>query len=557
MLLFRLKIKFNFRKYSQAAAYDAAIASQIHPVVNQNLSFAKSLYIGNFVKDVFIRKRNDNIITTIPKCEPFFDISVPKEFGGLELSSASISKAYQNIGLTNFKNYIVHGNVVKCIDKFGTDDQKKKYLPQLASGEYTASFCVYEDKHGYDIQFTETEASCKDNKWFINGTKNWVENGNQANVFIVLAKTMEECNRPENNQNFFTAFLVKKSKNSGITIAKEGDRFNVTFDNVEADCILGSENEGMILYSYLFSADLLESSSATLGELKKIVKSASQHLEVHDRRSSLIRLGKINSHLYTMDCVLDFTNLIVDSFDFQNDYELILARLFINETAFNCLSLLNDIGLHKKSYKYIENSLLFEGRSNILSFVGALLGIQHAGLYMAEDVKKLRNPLLFPKYTVSHIMRIQRSLKDKPKLHHYVEKYMHPSLKKQALDLEYCLSRFQFAVQSMFINLGSDTCYFQMVLERANNIAMNLFVMSAVLHRVSHKLYSSNAKLNSTEFIYANVLCNNIRQQCSEKVTEILDAPDNVVDPHFKKLSQNCFAEKKYYFEHPLKRNII
>lgn len=555
MLLYKLRIKFNYRKYSKAAA---AITNKAHPVsINQQTpSFAKSLYIGNFVKNVFTRKINDDII--VSKRESLFDICVPQEFGGSNLSSASISKVYKNIGLTNLKEYTAHGSVVKCIDLFGTDDLKKNYLPQLASSEYTASYCIYEQKYGYDIQNTETVASFshKDNKWFINGTKHWVNNGKYANVFLVLAKTMEECNRPESDQVFFTAFLVKKSNNNGITIVKEGDHYNITFDNVEADCILGSENEGTLLYSYLFSADLLESSSATLGELKKIIESASQNFKNHDR-SSLIKLGKLNSHVYTMESVLDFTSLIVDSFDLQNDYELILSRLFINETTRSCLSLLNDLGLYNKSYKRIENSLLFEGKSNLLSFVGALLGIQYAGQHMMEDIKQLRNPLMFPKYTLSHIMRIQRSLKDKPSLSHNIEKYMHPSLKKQALDLEYCLSRFQFAIQTMFVNLGLDTCYYQMILERANNIGMNLFVMSSVLHRVSHKLSSSNVQLDPNELIFANILCNNIRAQCSEKVTEILDAPDNVIDPHLKKLSQNCFAEKKYYLEHPLKRNII
>lgn len=558
MLFYRLKINLNYRKYSKTATSAASITSKARPVaVNQiDPSFAKSLYIGNFVQNLFTRKLNDDII--VPKCERLFDLNIPKEFGGLGLSSSSISRVYRNIGLTNFKEYADHNNVVKCINEFGTDAQKKNYLPRLASGEYCASCCIYEQKHGYDIQNTETVASYshEDGKWIINGTKQWVNNGNQANVFLVIAKTMEECNRPESDQLFFTGFLVKKSNNSGITIVKDGNHYNVTFNNVKIDSILGSENEGTTVYSYLFSTDLLESSSATFGEVKQIIESASQNLEIHNR-SNLIKLGKLNSHLYTMECVLDFTSLIVDSFDFQNDYELILARLFINETTYSCLSLLKDLGLYKKSYKYIENSLLFEGKSNLLSVVGALLGIQYAGQYMANDIKQLRNPLMFPKYTLSHIMKIQRSLKDKPKLSHYIQKYIHPSLKKQALDLEYCLSRLQFGVQNMFVNLGPDTCYFQMVLERTNNIAMNLFVMSAVLHKVSHKLSNSNVKLNSTELIFVNVHCNNIREQCSEIVTELLDAPDNVIDPHLKKLSQNCFVEKKYYFEHPLKRNII
>lgn len=561
-MLHRFRIGIVYREYSQMAAASvasSAVSSKADPqrcaVTKSIPSFAKSLFVGNFVKDVFVRSAK---LVDTPKFEKLYGINVPKQFGGLELSSSSISEIYKSIGFSNLRNYIAHGSVIKCINAYGSDDIKKNYLPQLASGEYNASYCLYENKYGYDFQNTDTTASysVENKKWMINGSKQWVYNGNQANVFLVIAKTMDECNRPESEQNYFSAFLVKKSNNSGIKVVSEGDYYSITFDNVQADCMLGSENEGSTFCSLLFNADLLESSSATLGELKKLVKSASQNLEFQDR-SSLIKFGKLNSHLYTMDCVLTFTSIILDSSNQLNEYEPILARLFINETSRCCLNLLNELGLSKNVYKYIENSLLIEGKSNLLTVVGALLGIQYAGQYMLEDVKQLRNPLMFPKYTLNHIMKIQRSLKNKPKLNHYVENFLHPSLKKQATDLEYCLSRFQFGIQSMFINLGPDTCYFQMILERANSIAMDLFAMTAVLHRVSHKLSSSNAQLHPEELILANVFCNGVREQCSRRVNEILEAPHNVVDPHYKTVGSNCFVEKTYFLEHPLKRNIV
>lgn len=554
MSLYRFKIISLYRNYSQAAA---AVSNQPHnygeAVDKKNPSFAKSLYVGNFVHAAFTKNTKE---VSLPKLNKLFGICVPKEFGGLELSSASVSEAYKRINFADLRENIAHGSVVKCINMTGTDEQKRKILPQLASGECVASFCIYENKHGYDIQNNETKATQKNGKWIINGSKQWVMNGERANMFLVLAKTMDECNRPESEHNFFTTFLVKKSQNSGIKITAEGNHYNVTFNNVEADCILGSENEGLNCYTMLFNSDFLESSSATLGEVKNIVQRTSKHFHTHDR-SSLIKLGKLNSHLYTMDCVLEFTSQILDTYDPKSDYELILARLFVSETTRSCLNLLNDLGLSKKSFKYIENSLLFEGRSNLLPVVGALLGIQYAGQFMAEDVKQLRNPLMFPKYTLSHIMKIQRSLKNKPKLNHYIEKHLHPSLQKQALDLEYCLSRLQFGIQNMFINLGPDTCYYQMILERANSVAMDLFALAAVLHRVSQKLYNSNTQPYPTELIFANVFCNSIREKCSQSVDEILDAPHNVVDPHYKVIGQNCFVEKNYFFEHPLKRNIF
>lgn len=559
MSLLKFKISFIRREFSQRAATatiaSSTLTSDSHHHSSESdkkkLSFAKSLYIGNFVKEIFTKKINK---IDPPICTKYFNINVPKEFGGLELPSTAISEVYKNIGFLEYRDHMVHGSVVKCINTHGTLEQKKIYLPLLASGKSVATFCMYEYEHGYDIQNTKTKASFVNGKWIIDGTKNWVVNGTQADMFLVLAKTMDECNRPENNENFFSAFLVKKSKN--IKIVVDGDYHNVTFNNVEAESMLAPENEGLLLYAMLFSGDLLESSSAVLAELKKVIQNASQNVQTYDR-SGLIKLGKLHSHVYTLDCVLRFTSLIVDEYNFQSDYELILARLFANKTTHCCLNLLNDLGQPKNMYTYIENSLLYDGKSNLLSFVGALLGIQYAGQFMAEDVRQLRNPLMFPKYTLTHILKIQRALKDKPKLNHYLEKYMHPSLKKQAVDLEYCLTQFQFAVQYMFINLGPDTCYFQMILERANCIAMDLYALSAVLQYISQKLYHPNAKQYTTELMFVNVFCSNIREECNRRIKEILDAPHNVIDPHLKTLGKNCFEEKNYYLEHPLKRNII
>ncbi|XP_050548236.1 complex I assembly factor ACAD9, mitochondrial-like, partial [Daktulosphaira vitifoliae] len=491
---------------------------------------------------------------SVPNSKNLFGVIVPKEFGGTKFSAAEISAAYKSIGLSQYKPYLAHGSVVKCILKYGTEDQKNKYLPLLASGENIATYCLYESEQGYDIQNTNTKASFHNNHWVINGSKNWVVNAKQADTLLIIAKTMDECNRPENNIQFFSAFLVKKSS-IGITVIENGDHCDVLFNNVKAECMLGPENEGLLLYSLLFNSDFLESASATVGEIKKITKIISQDTRFKNPLS-ITKFGHIYSNLFSMNCILNFTNLLLDSLK-VDDYEQILARLFVTKAAYACIDLFDDLGLPKDMYEHIQNSLLFDGRGNLLIYVGSLLGIQYAGQFMANDIKQLRNPLMFPKYTLNHIIKIQKSLKDKPKLRNFLGQYLHPSLKKQASDLEYCLSRLQFAVQNMFINLGPDTFHYQMVLERVNSVALNIYAMTAILHYVSEHLSKSNSQIYPTELVFANVFCNTLRSQCSEKVNEILNSPHNVTDPLYKSLAQQLFVEKNYFLEHPLKRNIF
>lgn len=74
---------------------------------------------------------------------------------------------------------------------FGTDEQKKKYLPKLSSGEYTAAFCLTEPKSGSDAASISTKATLNEDEthYILNGGKIWISNGGIADVFTVFAKT--------------------------------------------------------------------------------------------------------------------------------------------------------------------------------------------------------------------------------------------------------------------------------------------------------------------------------------------------------------------------------
>src|SRR5690606_36330564 len=73
--------------------------------------------------------------------------------------------------------------------EFGTEEQKKKYLQKLASGEWIGSFCLSEPGAGSDAGSLTTFAEDKGDHWEINGAKNWITNGGEANVAIVFAKS--------------------------------------------------------------------------------------------------------------------------------------------------------------------------------------------------------------------------------------------------------------------------------------------------------------------------------------------------------------------------------
>ena len=178
-----------------------------------------------------------------------FGISIPHEYGGSNLSMEEevrltfelgrASPAFRSIAGTNI------GIGSQAIVMSGTEEQKKKYLPNFATGELIGSFALTEPDAGSDAMSIKTTAKKSNKKYVINGTKRYITNAPIAGVFSVMAKT-----RPEKKSSSISCFLVD-AKTSGVTIgkpdAKMGQRgaltADVIFDNCEVseDYLLGGQ----------------------------------------------------------------------------------------------------------------------------------------------------------------------------------------------------------------------------------------------------------------------------------------------------------------------------
>ena len=142
----------------------------------------------------------------------------------------------------------VHNTLVNtAIMKYGTQESKKKWLPKLATGS-VGSFCLSEPASGSDAFALKTRAERVDGGYRINGSKMWITNAMESELFIVFANLA-----PEKGYKGITAFVVEKEA-KGFSIAKKEKKLGirasstcvVTFDEVEIpkDQLLGEEGEG-------------------------------------------------------------------------------------------------------------------------------------------------------------------------------------------------------------------------------------------------------------------------------------------------------------------------
>ena len=117
---------------------------------------------------------------------------IPEEYGGAGgtfAHEAVINRAYSLAGMDAFGAPLHSGIVAPYILRFGTEEQKKRWLPKLASGEMVGAIAMSEPGAGSDLQGIRTTAVKKGNRYVLNGSKTFITNGQHADLIVVVAKT--------------------------------------------------------------------------------------------------------------------------------------------------------------------------------------------------------------------------------------------------------------------------------------------------------------------------------------------------------------------------------
>ena len=139
----------------------------------------------------------------------FLGMMVSPEYNGGGMDTVSYVLAMEEISKVDASASVVMSvnNSLVCwgLEKFGTEEQKQKYLTRLATGEILGAFCLSEPEAGSDATSQRTTAIEKDDHYLLNGTKNWITNGNTAEVYLVIAQT-----HPEMKHKGINAFIVEK-----------------------------------------------------------------------------------------------------------------------------------------------------------------------------------------------------------------------------------------------------------------------------------------------------------------------------------------------------------
>ncbi|WP_417593266.1 acyl-CoA dehydrogenase [Owenweeksia hongkongensis] len=155
----------------------------------------------------------------------FLGMMVDPKYGGSGLDTISYVLAMEEISKVDASASVVMSvnNSLVCwgLEKFGTEEQKEKYLKPLASGQIIGAFCLSEPEAGSDATSQKTTAIDKGDHYLLNGTKNWITNGSTASVYLVMAQTDVEAGHKGIN-----CLIVEKDQ-EGFVVGKKEDKLGI------------------------------------------------------------------------------------------------------------------------------------------------------------------------------------------------------------------------------------------------------------------------------------------------------------------------------------------
>lgn len=486
-----------------------------------------------------------------------FGLQVPTEYGGVGLNNTQYARMAEIMGANDLALGIALGSHqsigYKGILLYGNDEQKQRYLPDLACGKRIACFCLTEPSSGSDAGSIRTKATLSpDGKhWLLNGSKIWISNGNIADVFTVFAKTPVKNEKTGEVKDKITAFIVERSyggissssgeKKMGI---KASNTATVNFDNVPIphENVLGEVGDGFKVAMNILNSGRFGMGAALSGCMRTQINKAIDHATQREQfRSKISTFGAIQEKLARMSIAHYSTEslaYIVSSTmdrgykDFQ--CEAAMSKVYSSENAWfvtdETIQILGGNGFMRatgveKVLRDLRIFRIFEGTNDILRLFVALTGCQYAG----NNLKALQKAISNPAGNLGTIVnfgskKLRRAvgIPSGPSL----DQYVCPELKEAAGQISVAMEQFDASVEYLLMKYKKDIIHQQFLLNRIANSAIDIFACVSSLSRASRtqklKLSTAEHEINMVKF-----LCDEASFKIRNSLSSI-KSPDNL-----------------------------
>jgi acyl-CoA dehydrogenase family member 9 len=497
-------------------------------------------------------------------------LGVGEEYGGLGLDTTLYARVFSQVAGIDGSiatTLGAHQSIgFKALLNEGNEEQKKQWLPKLASGEVFAAFCLTEPGSGSDAYSIKTKAvKNSDGTYTINGQKLWITNAGMAGFYSVFAKTEHD----ENGKTLekISCFIVEKDR-EGVSFGEKEDKMGIRasetravyFDNVKvpASNIIGEPGKGFKIAMNVLNTGRLSLGSGSVGGMKAILKLASAQANTRKQFGDYIanfgliqeKLATMAANIYASESIVYMTTGKITQGMNEFSHESAICKIYCSEKLWDTIDKATQIAAgnaYMKEYPYerimrdCRINLIFEGTNEILRIFTALSGIKGP----SDDLKELgkiadvSNAFQDPIKSVGVLTDFA-----KKRLLKYVGSKtltkVHPKLESHGTHLVSQLKDFSIAVENTIMKFGKDIIGNELLQMRIANMSIELYVQLCVLSRTTAILNKKEASDKDKEYVIlmTDLICRDSRQSFTRNYKRLNSSYDKLIPQIAKAVSE-------------------
>jgi alkylation response protein AidB-like acyl-CoA dehydrogenase len=571
---------------------EAATTSERAPEQASTSSFAKSLFLGEIHEDLVFpfpkpdpgeQERIRSLIAALreipydpAKVEEdgwlgdrtvrelgergLMGLYVPEEYGGQGLSQTGycrVSEAFAQIDATLSVVMGVHQSIgMKGIALFGSDEQKERFLPDLARGRQLAAFALTEPSAGSDVKGLETRAERQsDGSWRLDGMKHYIGNGSKAGVLVTFAATGEDEH---------TAFIVEKGM-KGFEAGKRFDTMGLRGNDlrelhfngvrIPPENVLGEPGEGFKIAMHVLNNGRLSLGTGSVGGTKRLLDLAIDH--VTERRQfgrpladfELVqdKIGWMVSYLFGLESMAYLTTGLVDrdvpDYSLESAICKVAGTEFLWYAANRVLQLAGGAGYmrdqpYEKTLRDIRIFPIFEGSNDVMRAFIALAGMKPLGDELKElGSVELGDPIgsigILADYVAGRIAREVRPDRITR---------AHEELAPLARDVADQVKRLRSVTESLLRQEKGDVIWRQFHQKRLAHAVSDIYAQVAVLSRVTDHFNEHGLEPSGQERYISHTFCT----RAARRVNAALDQIESNDDERMVAIAKLAYKRGEY-----------
>jgi len=500
-------------------------------------------------------------------------MTIPEAYGGSGFSSAAYCKMMELIGpLDAAASIIVGGHQsigLKPLILFGSDAQKRKWLPDLAAGKLVAAFALTEPESGSDAASLKTTAvyDAKTDEYVLNGTKQWISNGGFARFFSVFARVPSDEKDKHREICCFAVVTAPDGTLPGLVRGPEEKKLGlcgssttqIIFENcrIPAANLIGEKGHGFKIAVETLNTGRTSLGAGAVGGSKAMIKLAVEHATQRKQFKTRIadfemirhKITRMTAKTYALEAMVYLTTGLIDRGVPDYSLEGACCKVFGTESLWeninDALQIAGGNGFmneypYGRALRDSRINMIFEGTNEILRLLLVLSGMKELGDHLKEVQGALKKPLENRGILTEYAHKRMKGVITSDKLTR-----VHPVLRAEADLFSKYAGVFANAAETILRKHGKKVVDREYQQERLADVIIELYAQLATLSRVTSAIEKKGEEKAKGEIEIARWFCH----ESKHRIVAALKALERNRDAETTSISERVYEAGGYPYD--------